>query len=88
MAIDGAYIRHYSKDPNSTKQKVERDNELLYPGLELISIKFPSASKRPDKFSKEKRYTTIVFNMATLRMAANIVTKGVVEVGSYRTVRI
>lgn len=88
VAINNVPLRYYyNKDITITKQRVELNIKRLYSGLKLINIKVPLVNTRLDKYGKKKKYSTIIFNIAILQMAVDIIIKGFIKVITYRLVR-
>ena len=63
-------------------KRIERENTVLYPRLEIVNFRLPPVTKRPDTFSRVKRYFTVILSVAFTRIYNDILDKRVTE-GSF-----
>ena len=85
VAIDGIYLRYADlKDKKLTFRKIKRDNKLLYPGLELINIKWPNIAKQPNKYRRTKRNLTIIYLIVISQIRSDLIEKKVIKKGKIK----
>ena len=85
IAVDGVYFTRFSKaEKESTIRRIERENTVLYPGLEIIDYKLPLITKRPNSLGRTKRTLTVILSIALTRIYDDILDKKITERGSIK----
>lgn len=63
----------------ATQGRIEEDNQILHPGLEIVGVRWISSALRPAANRTRKRYSSLVVSAATPEMADEMIRKGVVD---------
>ena len=88
IAVNGVYFARFSKtEKGLTIRRIERENTVLYPGLEIIDYKLPLVIRRPNSLGKTKRTLTVILSIVLTRIYDEILDKRITEGGSIKQVR-
>ena len=79
--------RFSEAEGETTLRRMERENAVLHPGLEIVDFRLPPVAKRPDALGRVKRYSTIILSVASTRIYDDILDKGVTEGNSFKLTR-
>ena len=88
VAVDGVCLARFSDtEKESTMRRMERENVVLHPGLEIVDCKLPPVAKRPDSLGRAKRTSTVILSVASTGMHDGILDRGITEGGSMKQAR-
>ena len=62
-------------------RRIERENIIFYPGLEIIDYKLPLIIKRPNSLSRTKKTLTVILNIILIKIYDEILDKKITEKG-------
>ena len=81
-------MRFSETEKEITLKRIKRENTVLYPRLEIVDFRLPPVTKKPDTFSRVKRYFTVILNVAFTRIYDDILDKGVTEGSFFKLTRL
>ena len=89
VTVNKIYLTRFSKAKKKTiLKRIKRENTVLYPGLKIVDFRLPPVTKRPDIFSRVKRYFTVILNVAFTRIYDDILDKKVTENNFFKLTRL
>ena len=63
---------------------IERENIVLYPGLEIIDYKLLLIIRKPNSLNRIKKTLTVILSIILTRIYDEILDKGITEKGSIK----
>ena len=79
--------RFSEAEGETTLRRMERENTVLHPGLEIVDFRLPPVAKRPDTLGRVKRYSTVILSVAFTRIYDDILDKRVIENSFFKLTR-
>lgn len=80
VIVHGISISEFdTNDQLTIKRRIERDNESLHPGLEVVTTRWASNVHKPTANGRKKRYSSLVVHVASPEMADGLIKKYMVE---------
>ena len=75
-----------TNDQKAIKEKIEKDNQELHPGLNIVRTRWIGSASRPTKDGKEKRYSSLIVYTATAGMADGLIQRQLIEFHEIKSV--
>ena len=86
--VNGVYFAKFSKaEKGLIIRRIERENIVLYPGLEIIDYKFPLIIKRFNSLGRTKRILTVILSIILIKIYDEILDRGITEGGFIKQAR-
>ena len=74
------------KNKKATKLKIQANNERLYPGLDVVKIKWMSSARKPTRGGGKKLYSSLIIDVVTENMIFGLILRSLIEAGEAKEV--